>query len=100
MKLLFFTNEFSHIKINDFLADTLRRSAEYPLSVIFTFKFAIRGLEDGQVLYMLRLDTTLFNFMPSCFFKSMFRKGLKKAGYTEKINWVKHKEVLCLLGGL
>jgi len=99
MKLLFFESDCSEV-VKDFLLDTLKRSSDYPMKLIFSFKFSFRLLDSGRMLYMIRLDTTLLNFLPAAFFKLIFSKGLRKAGYAAKVDWLKSKEVLILLGGL
>lgn len=102
MKLLFFVARNSEA-IKLFLLNSLKRSQDYPVKVMFTMKFnsvVLAGLDEGDLLYIVRLDTTLLNFLPSSFFRKMLLKGIRKAGIIVDIEFIKPKEALLALCGL
>ena len=81
--------------VESFLADTHERSKVYPMNVILTFSFTLKEVARRQDLVCLVvLQTSLFNFLPSGFFKAIIRKGLRKAGLKEKVVFMSVSEAL------
>ena len=96
MRLLVFEVESSPV-LSAFLDGMLGRARIYPMNIIFTrweYKLVVLGGVGEKDLLFLAFETGLFNFLPNFFFKKLFFKGLRKAGFSGFVRFLRFKDAL------
>lgn len=75
-------NYFNDVKI---------KSNEYPYNILSRYGFLVEEGSD-YFIFLLTLETSLFNLLPDSFFKMIIKKGIKKAGFNIKLNFLNPKD--------
>lgn len=81
--------------IIDYFVTCDKRSHRPPYSLLAEYSFCCEEFPDYWLFY-IRMNTIMYNFLPDFFFKWVIEKGLKRAGFDVKLNFISAKEVVLL----